>query len=142
MIRVENLHKFFGGLRAVDDASLEISAGSITGLIGPNGAGKTTLFNVIAGAFRPTSGRVLWQGAKGRDPADAQAMVFQRPVMLRRSVAANVDYALKLRGMAAAERRAAVEERVLPRGGLAVTGCFLGRCNKDARRLSRAHRSL
>ena len=59
MIRVENLHKFFGGLRAVDDASLEISAGSITGLIGPNGAGKTTLFNVIAGAFRPTSGRVF-----------------------------------------------------------------------------------
>ena len=59
MIRVDNLHKNFGGLRAVDGASLEISAGSITGLIGPNGAGKTTLFNVIAGAFRPTSGRVF-----------------------------------------------------------------------------------
>ncbi len=59
MIRVENLHKHFGGLRAVDDASLEIAAGSITGLIGPNGAGKTTLFNVIAGAFAPTSGRVF-----------------------------------------------------------------------------------
>ncbi|MDP6588089.1 MAG: ABC transporter ATP-binding protein [Alphaproteobacteria bacterium] len=59
MIRVENLHKHFGGLRAVDDASLEIAAGSITGLIGPNGAGKTTLFNVIAGAFPPTSGRVF-----------------------------------------------------------------------------------
>ncbi len=58
MIRVENLHKRFGGLRAVDGASLEIAAGSITGLIGPNGAGKTTLFNVIAGAFAPTSGRV------------------------------------------------------------------------------------
>ena len=59
MIRVENLHKHFGGLRAVDGASLEIAAGFITGLIGPNGAGKTTLFNVIAGAFRPTSGRVF-----------------------------------------------------------------------------------
>jgi branched-chain amino acid transport system ATP-binding protein len=59
MIRVENLHKRFGGLRAVDGASLRIAAGSITGLIGPNGAGKTTLFNVIAGAFRPTSGRVF-----------------------------------------------------------------------------------
>ncbi len=59
MIRVENLHKRFGGLRAVDGASLEIAAGSITGLIGPNGAGKTTLFNVIAGAFKPTSGRVF-----------------------------------------------------------------------------------
>ena len=59
MIRVENLHKRFGGLRAVDGASLEIAAGFITGLIGPNGAGKTTLFNVIAGAIRPTSGRVF-----------------------------------------------------------------------------------
>jgi len=59
MIRVENLHKRFGGLRALDGASLEIAAGFITGLIGPNGAGKTTLFNVIAGAFRPTSGRVF-----------------------------------------------------------------------------------
>jgi branched-chain amino acid transport system ATP-binding protein len=62
MIRVESLHKRFGGLRAVDGASLEIAAGSITGLIGPNGAGKTTLFNVIAGAFRPTSGRVYLDG--------------------------------------------------------------------------------
>ena len=59
MIRVENLHKLFGGLRAVDGANLEIAAGSITGLIGPNGAGKTTLFNVIAGAFPPTSGRIF-----------------------------------------------------------------------------------
>ncbi len=59
MIRVEDLYKHFGGLKAVDGASLEIAAGSITGLIGPNGAGKTTLFNVIAGAFAPTSGRVF-----------------------------------------------------------------------------------
>jgi branched-chain amino acid transport system ATP-binding protein len=59
MIRVENLHMHFGGLRAVDGASLTIRKGSITGLIGPNGAGKTTLFNVIAGHYRPTSGRVM-----------------------------------------------------------------------------------
>jgi len=59
MIEVEELHKHFGGLRAVDGASLTIEAGTITGLIGPNGAGKTTLFNVIAGHHLPTSGRVL-----------------------------------------------------------------------------------
>ncbi len=58
MIRVENLHKHFGGFHAVDGASLEVTPGSITGLIGPNGAGKTTLFNVIAGVLPPTSGRV------------------------------------------------------------------------------------
>ncbi|HMQ41602.1 MAG TPA: ABC transporter ATP-binding protein [Paracoccus sp. (in: a-proteobacteria)] len=62
MIRVENLHKKFGGFSAVDGASLTIETGSITGLIGPNGAGKSTLFNVIAGVHAPTSGRVLMDG--------------------------------------------------------------------------------
>ena len=56
MIKVENVHKHFGGFRAVNGATLKIKDGSITGLIGPNGAGKTTLFNVIAGTFPPTSG--------------------------------------------------------------------------------------
>ena len=59
MIKVQNLHKYFGGLHAVDNASLEIKAGSITGLIGPNGAGKTTLFNIIAGVYKPSSGHVF-----------------------------------------------------------------------------------
>ena len=59
MIVVEDLHKHFGGFHAVDGSSLEIRAGTITGLIGPNGAGKTTLFNVIAGNLPPTSGRVF-----------------------------------------------------------------------------------
>ena len=62
MIVVEDVHKHFGGLHAVDGASLTIETGSITGLIGPNGAGKTTLFNVIAGLHKPTSGRVLLDG--------------------------------------------------------------------------------
>jgi branched-chain amino acid transport system ATP-binding protein len=62
MIVVEDIHKHFGGFRAVDGASLKIADGSITGLIGPNGAGKTTLFNVIAGLLKPTSGRVTMAG--------------------------------------------------------------------------------
>ena len=62
MIKVDNLHRHFGGFRAVDGASLEIREGSITGLVGPNGAGKTTLFNVIAGVLPPTSGRVTMAG--------------------------------------------------------------------------------
>ena len=62
MIKVEHLTKRFGGITAVDNASLTIEQGSITGLIGPNGAGKTTLFNVIAGVYKPTSGRVWLDG--------------------------------------------------------------------------------
>ena len=62
MIAVHDLHMRFGGIRAVDGASLTIERGAITGLIGPNGAGKTTLFNVIAGMHRPTSGRVFLEG--------------------------------------------------------------------------------
>ncbi|MDO5704758.1 MAG: ABC transporter ATP-binding protein [Paracoccus sp. (in: a-proteobacteria)] len=62
MIQVKNLHRHFGGFRAVDGASLTIATGSITGLIGPNGAGKSTLFNVIAGVLPPTSGQVLMDG--------------------------------------------------------------------------------
>jgi len=61
VIKVQNLHKHFGGFHAVDGATLEIQQGSITGLIGPNGAGKTTLFNVIAGVHAPTSGKVMLQ---------------------------------------------------------------------------------
>lgn len=62
MIVVEDIHMHFGGIHAVDGASLTIEGGSITGLIGPNGAGKTTLFNVVAGVYKPTSGRVLLDG--------------------------------------------------------------------------------
>jgi len=56
MLKVENVNKFFGGLKAVHNVSLEVKKGSITGLIGPNGAGKTTLFNTIAGVYSPNSG--------------------------------------------------------------------------------------
>ena len=61
-IEVDRLSKVFGGLRAVDGASLAVASGERRVLIGPNGAGKTTLFNCIAGTLRPTSGRVLLFG--------------------------------------------------------------------------------
>ncbi|MCZ8374214.1 MAG: ABC transporter ATP-binding protein [Beijerinckiaceae bacterium] len=62
LLRCTGITKRFGGLVAVDDASLDVEAGSITGLIGPNGAGKTTFFTVIAGFAEPTAGSVIFQG--------------------------------------------------------------------------------
>jgi len=62
LLRVENVSKRFGGLRAVDDVSFVAEAGRITALIGPNGAGKTTLFSIISGFLPPTSGRILFDG--------------------------------------------------------------------------------
>ena len=62
MLRVEDLSKSFGGVRALDGVSLVINEGEMVGLIGPNGSGKTTLFNVISGIYRPDSGRVFFMG--------------------------------------------------------------------------------
>jgi branched-chain amino acid transport system ATP-binding protein len=60
VLRVEELRKDFRGVIAVIDASLEVYANEVLGIIGPNGAGKTTLFNLIAGTFRPTRGKVMF----------------------------------------------------------------------------------
>jgi len=61
MLEIKDVHKSFGGLKAVDGCSLGVSEGSITGLIGPNGAGKTTLFNVITGHYKPDEGSILFR---------------------------------------------------------------------------------
>ena len=59
MLKINNLNKNFGGLKAVNNVTLKVNQGSITGLIGPNGAGKTTLFNTIAGVYSPNSGEIF-----------------------------------------------------------------------------------
>jgi len=58
----QNITKAFGGLVAVDDVSFEIPEGSIVSIIGPNGAGKTTFFNILTGLYKPTSGRLIFDG--------------------------------------------------------------------------------
>ena len=62
MLKVEHLRKSFGGVTAIDDVSLHFQSGTLSAVIGPNGAGKTTFFNLISGALRPDSGRILLDG--------------------------------------------------------------------------------
>ncbi|MGA2094497.1 MAG: ATP-binding cassette domain-containing protein, partial [Sedimentisphaerales bacterium] len=64
LLETMGLHRFFGGLHAVNGVSIKVPAGSIKGVIGPNGAGKTTLFNLIAGTLSPNGGEVFFQDRK------------------------------------------------------------------------------
>lgn len=91
-----------GNAAIIRGISARIEAGPRTIILGPNGAGKSVLMRLCHGLLTPTGGRVVWHGAmnggKSVDTRRRQAMVFQRPVMLRRSALANVMYGLKLAG--------------------------------------------
>ncbi|MBX9904709.1 MAG: phosphate ABC transporter ATP-binding protein [Burkholderiales bacterium] len=87
-----------GNAAIIRGISARIEAGPRTVILGPNGAGKSVLMRLCHGLLTPTSGRVVWHGSKNGDVRRHQAMVFQRPVMLRRSALANVVYGLKLAG--------------------------------------------
>ena len=105
------------GERLIHDLTATLRGGARTILLGPNGAGKSLTLRLAHGLLRPSAGSVRWTGNRAQAAREGQAMVFQRPVMLRRSVAANVDYALALRGLARATRRPLVDE-ALARAGL------------------------
>ena len=92
------------GRTIIDRVSCEIGTGPRTVILGPNGAGKSVLMRLCHGLLQPTSGTIAWQGTHETRRPREQAMVFQRPVMLRRSVLANVVYGLKLAGVSRAER--------------------------------------
>lgn len=87
-----------GGTSIVAGIDLKVSAGR-TAVLGPNGAGKSTLLRLMHGLLRPSAGAIVWPQAL------SQAMVFQRPVMLRASVLANIEYGLSIAGVAASARR-------------------------------------
>ena len=90
---LEDLSFGTGAVTILDRISLTFRPGAPTVLVGPNGSGKSTLIRVAMGLLLPTSGSITWGGRSG-DDGERRAMVFQRPVMLRRSAAANVAYAL------------------------------------------------
>ncbi len=101
------------GRPLIKSITCRLERGPRTVILGPNGAGKSLLLRLCHGLLTPTAGTVSWAGAAagGRDAISrAQAMVFQRPVMLRRSVAANIAYPLALRGLGRRDRRHRIAE--------------------------------
>jgi tungstate transport system ATP-binding protein len=100
------------GKRLLDGVDFTVPKGGVTAVIGPNGAGKSLTLRICHGLIAPSTGRVVWAAEPG---AKRHAMVFQRPVMLRRSVRANLRHALHATGATDADARA---DKALARFGL------------------------
>ena len=111
-----------GGKRLIEGIDIDIGPARRTAIMGANGAGKSLLLRLLHGLIAPSAGEIGWRGGPlDRDARARQAMVFQRPVLLRRSVRANLRFALAGRGLPGAER-ASREAEALARarlGGLA-----------------------
>ncbi len=118
-LRLEAVTFAAGGRTLIEPLTLAIDAGPSTIILGANGAGKSVLMRLMHGLLAPTSGRVSWNGGSGRDMRRKQAMVFQRPVMLRRSALANVTYALEVAGVSAKGERERLALEALGEVGLA-----------------------
>jgi tungstate transport system ATP-binding protein len=127
-IVLEDVSVAAGNVKLLESVSLNLAAGPPTVIIGPNGAGKTTLLRLAMGLIAASRGRVTWGGRENAAPT-RRAIVFQRPVMLRRSTAANIRYALAAAGVARAARDARLRE-LAALLGLGSLG------NRPARKLS------
>ncbi len=123
-LEVANLVYEAGGTRLLHDISFRLTAGARTVLLGPNGAGKSLTLRLCHGLLTPTMGTIRWGGQIPDDPTrhrHHQAMVFQRPVLLRRSARGNVEHALSLRRVSRRQRRARAN-LALAQTGLAELG--------------------
>jgi tungstate transport system ATP-binding protein len=113
-LRLDRLRFEAGGQCLIDDVTLTLEAGTRTLVLGPNGAGKSLLLRLCHGLLQPTTGTIRWACDDPARLRREQAFVFQRPVLLRRSAAANVAYALAVGGVRREERgervRAALEQ--------------------------------
>jgi tungstate transport system ATP-binding protein len=130
-LRLNGLRFAVGNVEIIRGITLEVHEGAPSLLVGPNGAGKSVLLRLLHGLLAPTGGTVEWARPEARPPGRGprDTMVFQRPVLLRRSVLGNATYPLRLLGHGRAESRLRAEA-ALERVGL---GRLL---HRPARRLS------
>ena len=128
-LTLEHVGFVSGGRAILADVNLEIVAGPRTVILGPNGAGKSVLMRICHGLLAPTSGTVRWAHPERLGEPRRQAMVFQRPVLLRRSALGNLTFALAVAGVPRGEREA--------RAGAALERVGLGAmAHRSARVLS------
>jgi tungstate transport system ATP-binding protein len=116
-LRLEALFFEARGRRIIDGVSVTLQSGVRTVIIGPNGAGKSVLLRLCHGLLQPTSGRIEWNMPELPGEPRRQAMVFQRPVLLRRSALANVKHALAVARVPRAQRESRARD-ALRRAGL------------------------
>ena len=122
---VSGLRLSFGGKTVLDGLGLSLTAPGVSVLMGPHGAGQSQLLKLMHGLIAPDAGRIDWNGTPATRATARQALVFQKPVLLRRTVAANLDFVLKARGKDRSRRDA-----LLSHVGL------LDKARQPARRLS------
>jgi branched-chain amino acid transport system ATP-binding protein len=116
ILELKKVRKFFGGVKAVESFSLDVGEGEIVGLIGPNGAGKSTLFNCVAGVFPPTTGEILFQGAKinNQKPWDLCRKGLARTFQIVKPFATRtVLYNVMVGAFATTDKRTEAEQRAL-----------------------------
>jgi tungstate transport system ATP-binding protein len=97
-LKVRDLVLRFGEATVLNGVRLDLGATGCTMVMGANGAGKSLFLRLLHGLIQPTSGQIDWGGHRAAEVTVRQALVFQKPVLLRRSVAANIDFVLKARG--------------------------------------------
>ena len=111
LLAAEDICKSARGKALLRNVTLDIHEGRCLAIMGPNGAGKSLLLRILHGLIPADSGHLVWDGrAADKTARSQQAMVFQRPVMLRRSVRANLSFALSICGIRGARRRAQEDE--------------------------------
>ncbi len=128
-LQVTSLRFEAAGKPLLSDVSFSLDVGGPTCVVGPNGAGKSLLLRLCHGLLAPSGGSIRWAGGTFEQQRRVQAMVFQRPVLLRRSVRANIEHALSARQLSRSERMKRTDS-VLEKTGL------LELAERDARVLS------
>ncbi len=116
VLEIKKVRRYFGGIKAVENFSLDVEEGAIVGLIGPNGAGKSTLFNCVAGVFPPTSGAIDFLGARtaGLRPWDLCRRGLARTFQIVKPFASrSVLYNVMVGAFAGTTRRSEAERRAL-----------------------------